>query len=723
MNPRRLRLHGFRSYDDLDLVFPEGCIAITGPNGSGKSSLILAPDIALFGARNLGDYLSEDAADTEMFVELEFEHAGELYRVRRGYSARGRGKSATDFEQWVDGEFAFTPSGDWEPLTRESQAATQEAIEEVLGLSRETLHASALLMQGQGGLWTEAPPKDRKRVLTEILNLGSWERLLEACRVDLRARQREKAECDGRIALLEEQGGDEEALKATSMRLRDEVAERIAADKAAQDALTAAAEKVAALERAESAYQHRTSTVLARQAELREKQAIIDRAAMAKIDAVEVQKALDDAGDLAAKLAELEERRAEMDAREAARRELEAERDRLFAESARLSTEANRATAEACAVIAKISAIGEQLAAGDMPTCDRCGQDLHAEARERALESLRVELRDFEARAAELNEQGRPLHERATSMVVPAEPDRAEYETLVHSIQVAREDELRVAGLRRDLAGLEAQIAEATPELTAEVARLSRALVDAQAALSEVAEPEPGALESARAEVLSAKARSDGTASALAEARAALVRAEAALEQAEKIAEQLVTTRDRVSELLGELDLLALAERAYGRDGIPALIVEASAIPQIETEASRILAELGTSYRVELRTQRQKKSGDGLADTLDVVVIGDAGERSYETFSGGERTRINLALRIALARLLAHRRGAESRLLAIDEPEFLDEAGTARLAEVLRGLDQEFDRIVLVSHVPTLRDAFDQTIEVVKENGRSVVAV
>jgi hypothetical protein len=56
------------------------------------------------------------------------------------------------------------------------------------------------------------------------------------------------------------------------------------------------------------------------------------------------------------------------------------------------------------------------------------------------------------------------------------------------------------------------------------------------------------------------------------------------------------------------LDLLKLAERAFSPNGIPALIVENAAIPQIETEANRILDELGTSYRVELRTQRALKT-------------------------------------------------------------------------------------------------------------------
>jgi exonuclease SbcC len=106
---------------------------------------------------------------------------------------------------------------------------------------------------------------------------------------------------------------------------------------------------------------------------------------------------------------------------------------------------------------------------------------------------------------------------------------------------------------------------------------------------------------------------------------------------------------------------------------------------------------------------------------LDVVVIDQDGNEAdfADGCSGGEQTRIGLALRIALARLLAHRRGAESRLLALDEPSYLDAAGMTALLDVLRGLEPEFDVILLVSHVAELRDALDQTVVVVKENDRS----
>ena len=65
-------------------------------------------------------------------------------------------------------------------------------------------------------------------------------------------------------------------------------------------------------------------------------------------------------------------------------------------------------------------------------------------------------------------------------------------------------------------------------------------------------------------------------------------------------AEAQILERDQAQNDLDELKVL---ERAYGRDGIPAWIVSQVALPSIQTEATRILSELGTSYRVELRNR------------------------------------------------------------------------------------------------------------------------
>src|SRR5207244_12800067 len=61
-----------------------------------------------------------------------------------------------------------------------------------------------------------------------------------------------------------------------------------------------------------------------------------------------------------------------------------------------------------------------------------------------------------------------------------------------------------------------------------------------------------------------------------------------------------------------------------------------------------------------------RRSSD-LISTLDVNVSDELGTRPYELFSGGEKFRVDFAIRIALSKLLARRAGAPLQMLAIDE--------------------------------------------------------
>ncbi|MCW2977734.1 MAG: sbcC, partial [Actinomycetia bacterium] len=183
----------------------------------------------------------------------------------------------------------------------------------------------------------------------------------------------------------------------------------------------------------------------------------------------------------------------------------------------------------------------------------------------------------------------------------------------------------------------------------------------------------------------------------------------------------LAEAATRTAELHRAIDTRVRLEKACGLNGVPALILETAVIPYIETETARVLADLGTPFQVELRTQREKKDG-ALADTLEVVIVTDTGESPYRKLSGGEKMRVSIALRVALGRLLAGRSGSRSRLFVIDEPRWLDQAGIEALIESLRGLLGEFSRIYVVTQSGTaLRDSFDQVLCVVKDGGVSRV--
>ncbi len=56
-----------------------------------------------------------------------------------------------------------------------------------------------------------------------------------------------------------------------------------------------------------------------------------------------------------------------------------------------------------------------------------------------------------------------------------------------------------------------------------------------------------------------------------------------------------------------------------------------------------------------------------MIETLDIKIADELGTRIYDMYSGGETFRIDLALRIAVSRLLVRRAGASMPILIIDE--------------------------------------------------------
>ena len=153
---------------------------------------------------------------------------------------------------------------------------------------------------------------------------------------------------------------------------------------------------------------------------------------------------------------------------------------------------------------------------------------------------------------------------------------------------------------------------------------------------------------------------------------------------------------------------------AFGKDGIQALIIE-NAIPEIENETNAILSRL-TDNRIQISIEslRDLKKG-GTRETLDIKIADEIGERSYHLYSGGETFRTDFSLRIALSKVLAKRAGTRLRILIIDEGfGTQDSHGLEQLVEAIQEISKDFDKLLVVTHLPQLKNAFPVQIEVTK---------
>lgn len=164
-----------------------------------------------------------------------------------------------------------------------------------------------------------------------------------------------------------------------------------------------------------------------------------------------------------------------------------------------------------------------------------------------------------------------------------------------------------------------------------------------------------------------------------------------------------------------ERDIYGLLAQIFGKDGIQAVII-GNAIDELEEEANNLLKELTHGKAsVAFELQRETKGG-AVRETLDIKVSDELGTRPYELFSGGESFRIDFAIRVALAKLLAKRAGTKVRFLVIDEGfGSQDSDGLKQLVEAIYGIRGDFDKILVVTHLEHLKDSFPVRIEVTKD--------
>jgi exonuclease SbcC len=163
--------------------------------------------------------------------------------------------------------------------------------------------------------------------------------------------------------------------------------------------------------------------------------------------------------------------------------------------------------------------------------------------------------------------------------------------------------------------------------------------------------------------------------------------------------------------------------QAFGKGGVQALLIEA-AIPRLQEEADRLLGRM-TDGRMSLKiqTQRERRTppahgGAESIETLDILIGDELGTRSYEMFSGGERFRVDFALRVALSKLLAWRAGAPLPTLFIDEGfGTQDTEGRDQILDVIRSIEPDFQRILVITHLDEVKDAFPVRIEVTRTPG------
>jgi len=314
-----------------------------------------------------------------------------------------------------------------------------------------------------------------------------------------------------------------------------------------------------------------------------------------------------------------------------------------------------------------------------------------------ALESLQKQVKDLEYNSV-AHEEARRIQE-----------ERAGAEQRYHELQKAK---AAVKPLANNLADLERQILEQS----AKIENLNNQLDEAQLQLELLS---AGTLNVSAIDQDVNRLREEEN-----KAHGRVATAKQNVSVLEVLRTQRQQFNDKRTEITVQIKRLRLLEKAFGREGVQALLIE-RALPEIEDDANELLYRLtGGEMSVTFDTQRQLKSSDRVAETLDIHIADSAGERPYENYSGGEQFRVNFAIRLALSKLLTRRAGARLQTLVIDEGfGSQDPNGRQRLIEAINTIQDDFERILVITHIDEMRDAFPSRIEVDKGSAGSSITI
>lgn len=320
---------------------------------------------------------------------------------------------------------------------------------------------------------------------------------------------------------------------------------------------------------------------------------------------------------------------------------------------------------------------------------------------------------DARAVLAEIDEQSKALgyDSAAHDAVRRAEQTGRSAEAKMRALEAARAS---LTPLERQITGLEAQVAQEAERLAGQ----EKNYQEARSRYEQDAAQLPD-LNEAETQVYSIQAEENRLRMEVGMVRQSV----SVLDTQRARRARLAAERDQLNQQIARLKVL---ERAFSKDGVPALLIE-QALPEIEDEANEILDRLSNGQMsVHFETQRQfkDKSRDDRKETLDIIISDGAGPREYELFSGGEAFRVNFAIRLALSRVLAQRAGARLQTLVIDEGFGSQDAdGRQRLIEAINLVRPDFQKILVITHMEELKEAFPARILVEKTPRGSRVQV
>ena len=721
MIPISLQVKNFLSYRDNvpRLNFDAIHVAcLSGANGHGKSALLDAITWALWGsARSRSQEELIFQGETEMSVDLEFRIAAEQFRVSRRYARSKGGRQGSTMLDF----FKLVSDGSYIPIVGNSIRETELKIRNILHMDYETFISSAFLLQGRADLFTTSTPSKRKELLGEVLGLRWYDRLSEKARLLTR----------------------EKDTKATAiLSLIENIDFDLSNQHDFESKLNAATGEVAALDVNISDWESKIEIYFAAiqaqshmQIEMRrlenDRERILHEISSRESNLENYSNNLHDLMEKSNAISTLEKQvkdsDGELENMSVLPREIIEERETVnklqssIVSIKEINTDLKNDMED---LRIKVDLLWEQTKTSDSnPNCPLCGEELGEEGCYRLAKAYEVDGLEKASQYRENDKLLKQMEKQVTTMNQDLLVKEEIYFSNRKAAEAKRDDifkKLESARLSNEMIEqIEVSLANEKALMESSKDRLKEIQKDLGGLDFDLTTSDQinKSNESARIELSQLRNQREQTLHAIGAIQGNL-------DRFKDLAKVRIDNMEDLEEIAREKGIYEQLYVAFGKTGIQALIIE-QALPELENEADEILGRI-TDYRMSLKleTQRESRSGGDPRETLDIKISDELGTRSYETYSGGEAFRINFALRIALSKLLAHRSGSPLPTLFIDEGFGTQDAdGLDKLIDAIKTIQDDFEKIIVITHIDSLKEAFESRIEVIKTSEGSTFSV
>jgi len=158
---------------------------------------------------------------------------------------------------------------------------------------------------------------------------------------------------------------------------------------------------------------------------------------------------------------------------------------------------------------------------------------------------------------------------------------------------------------------------------------------------------------------------------------------------------------------------------------VQAAVAQAEADRRLHEELDRAFNELRAQLNAELRPELSDLATSFLRELMDSRAVELELDEKYNVsiiedgiakpvLSGGEEDIAYLVLRLAVSQMIAERSGQAFSLLILDEVfGSLDQTRQFNVLELLRGLRDRFDQVILITHIESVREELTNTDHVI----------